>query len=112
MNASNPSTIGAAALILCGAFVASALPSTARAADAGVLTRTVNYADLDVSRPEGAKVLYKRIVKAAYEVCPDYGNLLDSFKCVNEATARAIKQVDSPALSALRSPSVMRLASK
>jgi len=112
MNASNPSTICAAALILCGALIASTLPTTARASDDGVPTRKVSYADLDVSRPAGAKVLYNRIVKAAYEVCPDSGVYRQQFDCVNQAISGAIKQVDSPALSALRSPSVLRLASK
>lgn len=112
MNASNPSTLCAASFVLCGAFVVSMLPATSHAATDEFLTQKVSYADLDISKPEGAKVLYNRIVKAAYAVCPDNGNLLDRFHCVNKAIAGAVKQVDSPALSALRSPSVLRLASK
>jgi UrcA family protein len=112
MNASNPSTICAAAFVLCGALTVSMLPATARAADDKFLTQKVSFDDLDISKPAGAKVLYHRIVKAAYVVCPDYGNLVQQFKCVDLAIARAVKQVDSPALSAQRSPSVLRLASK
>ncbi len=112
MNTLNLSTICAVSFVLCGAFTISMLPATARAADGNVLTQKVSYADLNIQTPEGAKVLYKRIVHAAYAVCPDYGDLNETFRCVNKAIAGAIKQVDSPALSALRSPSVLRLASK
>jgi UrcA family protein len=112
MNSSNPSVICAAAFVLCGAFTISMLPATAQAADGNMLTQKVSYADLNISTPEGAKVLYKRIVHAAYVVCPDHGDLHETFQCVDKAIAGAIKQVDSPALSALRSPSVVRLASK
>ena len=112
MNASIPSTLCAAAFVLCGAFIVSLLPAAARADDSGIPTRKVSYADLNISGPAGAKVLYNRIVKAAYEVCPDSGDYGRQFKCVNQAIAAAVKQVDSPALSALRTPSVLRLASK
>ncbi|HEY2676406.1 MAG TPA: UrcA family protein [Steroidobacteraceae bacterium] len=112
MNASNPSTVCAAAFVLCGAFVVSMLPATSHAATDEFLTQKVSYADLDISKPAGAKVLYNRIVKAAYAVCPNYGSLIENFQCINKAIAGAVKQVDSPALSALRSPSVLRLASK
>jgi UrcA family protein len=112
MNASNPSTVWAAAFVLSGAFIVSMLPATAQAAADEFLTQKVSYADLDISKPAGAKVLYNRIVKAAYAVCPNYGSLIDNFKCIDQAIATAVKQVDSPALSALRSPSVLRVASK
>jgi UrcA family protein len=112
MNTSNPSAICAAAFVLCGALTISMLPAAARAADDDMPTKKVSYADLNIQTPEGAKVLYKRIVHAAYVVCPSYGDLLEQMHCVNAAIAGAIKQVDSPALSALRSPSVLRLASK
>ncbi len=112
MNTSNLSTICAASFVLCGAFTFSMLPATARAADSNMLTKKVSYADLNIQTPEGAKVLYKRIVHAAYVVCPDYGDLQETHQCVNKAIARAIKQVDSPALTAVSSPSVLRLASK
>ena len=112
MNTSNTSAICAAAFVLSAAFTISVLPATAQAADGNTVTKKVSYADLNIQTPEGAKVLYKRIVSAAYAVCPDYGDLNETFQCVNKAIAGAIKQVDSPALSALRSPSVLRLASK
>ena len=112
MNTSNTSMICAAAFVLSAAFTFSMLSATARAADGNVLTQKVSYADLNIQTPEGAKVLYKRIVHAAYVVCPDYGDMQETFQCVNKAIARAIKQVDSPALSAQSSPSVLRLASK
>jgi UrcA family protein len=112
MNTSNTAMICAAACALSAAFTFSMLPATAHAADDNVISMKVSYADLNIQTPEGAKVLYKRIVHAAYVVCPGYGDLQEEFKCINQAIAGAVKQVDSPALSALRSPSVLRLASK
>jgi UrcA family protein len=112
MNTSNTSTICAAAFVLSAAFTVSMLPAAAHAADDNVVSMKISYADLNIQTPEGAKVLYKRIRHAAFVVCPGYGDLQEEFKCVDQAIAGAIKQVDSPALSALRSPSVLRLASK
>jgi UrcA family protein len=115
MNTTIQKTVRAATLFLCGAITLCAVQATARADD-GLRTQRVSYADLNISKPAGAKVLYSRIVKAAYRVCEDTGfkNLAGYQRqsaCVNRAIADAVKQVDSPALSALRTPGVLRLAS-
>ncbi len=109
-------TIRAATFFLAGAITLCALQATARAADAGLPTRTVSYADLDISKPAGAKVLYHRIKAAANEVCGygmsgDMGSAGRHYDCVQASIDKAVKDVDSPALSALRPNSFVHLAS-
>jgi UrcA family protein len=98
------------ALFLCGAIAVCGLLATARAAD----KETVRYADLNISTPAGAKVLYGRIERAAHRVCgtpyPDFLNFRQETICVDKAIDNAVKAVNSPALSALRSK-VVHLAS-
>lgn len=67
------------------------------------LQRTVKYADLNVSKPEGAAALYVRIQRAARQVClPFDGDRLSSKArmgaCVHKAIADAVAQVGEPAL--------------
>jgi UrcA family protein len=108
-------TTRAAAFFLCGA-IACTVQLTARAAVDGLPSQRVSYADLDISKPAGAKVLYGRIKTAARHVCALNGyNDLSSMQWVNQCTDRAIdkavKDVGSPALSALRPNSVIHYAS-
>jgi UrcA family protein len=116
MNTTIQNTARAAAFLLCGAIAMSTLQVTAHAADEGLPSKRVSYADLDISKPAGAKVLYKRIVRAAYDVCQISG--FDSFaaatlvhRCVDQAIDKAVKDVDSPALSALRPSTPLHVAS-
>jgi UrcA family protein len=109
-------TFRPAALLLCGAMAVCGLQATARAADDGLPKETVSYADLDISKPAGARTLYGRIVTAAKHVCRDssYGNLLrmgQERRCTDNAIDNAVKAVGSPQLSALRSGKVIHLAS-
>jgi UrcA family protein len=109
-------TFRPAALLLCGAMTVCGLQGTARAADDGLPKETVSYADLDISKPAGAKTLYGRIVTAAKHVCRDssYGNLLgmkQERRCTDYAIDNAVKAVGSPALSALRPTTMTHLAS-
>jgi UrcA family protein len=65
---------------------------------------TVRFADLDLTRPAGVAVLHQRIRAAAQEVCPplsgyDLAMRAASRTCVADAIARALKDVDAPALS-------------
>jgi UrcA family protein len=67
---------------------------------------TVNYADLDVSKPAGAQQLYQRIKSAARKVCaPLNGKDLHRMflwrDCYEQAVADAVATIDRPALSAL-----------
>jgi UrcA family protein len=114
MNTYIQTTFRPAALLLCGAMTVGGLLGTAHAADDGVPKETVRYADLDISTPAGAKILYGRIEKAARRVCanpyPDILNFRQETLCVDKAIDNAVKTVNSPALSALRS-TVVHLAS-
>ena len=86
------------------AVVAS--PLTAVALEAGPnaepAKRVVNFADLDLSRDAGVAALYSRITSAAREVCRPldfWTERTRSFDCRYEAVARAIADVNSPALT-------------
>jgi UrcA family protein len=73
MNTRIQNTLRAASFFLCGALTLGALQATARATDDGLPSQKVSYADLDISKPAGAKVLYNRIVAAAHRVCGSSG---------------------------------------
>ena len=74
-------------------------------ADPSAETRTVKFADLDMSNPSSAHVLYRRIRAAAQVVCSTYFFATDTDKarCVRDATADAVTKIDQPALSAVYS---------
>jgi UrcA family protein len=69
----------------------------------------VKFADLDVSQPRDAAILYSRIRTAAEELCSPLqssglGMATRAEKahiCVRESIARAVASVDKPALSAV-----------
>jgi UrcA family protein len=116
MNTGIQNTVRAAAFLLCGAIVLCTLQVTARAADDALPSRRVSFADLDISKPAGAKVLYGRIVRAAKEVCQyeptgPLGLSQWTRGCVDHAIDKAVKDVGSPALSALRPNSAVHFAS-
>jgi|HubBroStandDraft_1064217.scaffolds.fasta_scaffold1264430_1 UrcA family protein len=70
-------------------------------------TITVKFADLDVSLPQGASVLYNRIRVAAKNVCSPLeqsGSLAAQIHlnaCVDKAIADAVIKVNAPALIAV-----------
>jgi UrcA family protein len=72
-------------------------------ADPGAESRTVKFADLNISDPAGAHVLYTRIRVAAQVVCSHYFLLTDTDKtrCVRDVTADAVAEINQPALSAV-----------
>jgi UrcA family protein len=71
-------------------------------------TKTVKFADLDISTADGAQALYERIETAARSVCRDA-----DFKVVRDCRARAIadavKGVGSPLLSAAHRSTIERV---
>jgi UrcA family protein len=73
------------------------------AAEPSAESRTVKFADLNISNPSGAHVLYRRIQAAAEVVCSHYFLLTDTDKarCVRDATADAVARIHQPALSAV-----------
>ena len=81
---------------------ASLLAGVAVAADASFETRkeVVRYSDLDLTRAAGAATLYRRISAAARDVCePVNSQRWAVNKCVDLALARAVADVDAPALT-------------
>ena len=64
----------------------------------------IRYADLDLARPEGASVLFRRLQSAAKIVCSPLESFPGKFnmfqRCVSDAMARAVTQVDRPGLNA------------
>lgn len=69
------------------------------------LTETVRFADLDITQPSGAAVLYSRLKRAAGHVCRELepGRDLERMpaysECVRTALGEAILAVDQPVLT-------------
>jgi hypothetical protein len=93
---------GLAAIAVCTCLV-----SFSAAADPGVKSISVSYADLDLSKPAGTQTLYARIKAAARRVCGPVDNYTfvtpsKTFrKCYEKSIADAVVQVDRPSLTAL-----------
>jgi UrcA family protein len=94
--------------VLVGAIFSSFAALLAAADGLDPLRVTVKFGDLDVSRPQGAAVLYDRIREAAEKVCPPFE--VDSRKarirrdqCINKAISEAVTKVGQPELSAVYS---------
>ncbi len=67
-------------------------------------TVVVHYSDLALGTDSGLNALYRRIVFAAKQVCPDQRDLSLQHKvqiCRDQAVARAIEQIHNPRLAAL-----------
>ena len=103
MNRSTTSTRlhGLIAAAIFGCFVLG--PCAAAAADPSVDSRTVKFADLDLSNRTDAHVLYRRIRAAARVVCSYHFFATDTDKagCERDATADAVTRINEPALSAV-----------
>jgi UrcA family protein len=103
MNPSTPST-GLRGLVATAIFAVLAPSlSTVSAADPSSGSRTVRFADLNISNPSDARLLYMRILAAAQVVCSYHSFATDADKasCVHDAIADAVTKVDQPALSAV-----------
>ena len=90
------------ATAILGAF-ACTLATVCTAAEANLPQMTVKYADLDISKPQGAAALYARIQQAARQVCLPLDGAAVSSKarmgaCVHKAIADAVAKVGQPAL--------------
>jgi UrcA family protein len=99
---------GALAAAVLSAFACSLATVCTAAEPVNPLQRTVKFADLKISSPEGAAVLYVRIQRAARQVCsPLGGHDLSSMRrmdaCEHKAIADAVAKVDEPALFAVYS---------
>jgi UrcA family protein len=93
------------ATVLCGAVASSfvILPAVADTFDAP--QATVKYGNLNISNPQGASELYRRIRMAAYNVCPQDGPGLTAFAqreaCINKAILGAVTKINNSALTAM-----------
>ena len=82
------------------------------------LSKTVNYAALDLTKTAGAEDLYKRLNSAARLVCaPADGRLLSQKlryrTCVDTALSNAVVRVDQPLVKNIHDEAkTIRLASK
>jgi UrcA family protein len=83
-----------------------------------VVSKTVRYSDLDLTKSDGAKVLYSRIRAAAEDVCGQSTGTdpilrLAITGCIHQAVDKAVMDVNAPMLTKLRFGSTdVRLASK
>ena len=96
--------LATATALLFNVSLGSALSVPASADASDIPSVTVNFADLDISRPAGATKLYGRIQGAANLVCSAYDHssltAQANFKaCVSDAIGRAVAKVESPALN-------------
>jgi UrcA family protein len=112
------------ATLASAAFISLAGPNLAHAVDDASQSITVQFADLDLDKPQGAAALFARIKNAARTVCRGYEGAAPAQKmrykaCVQFALSNAVARVDQPQLSdyfashtapATRTPD--RLASK
>jgi UrcA family protein len=96
------------ALLVLGSF-AGVMGAGAASADSpagDVPSVVVKYSAESLATDEGVYTLYRRITRAARQVCPEpsRGNLSLLAKveqCRNEAIARAVGQIDNSRLAAL-----------
>jgi UrcA family protein len=67
----------------------------------------VSLADLDLTRPAGARIAYERIKRVAERLCDDREDAWSRYHaasydaCVRETVADAVRQIHAPALVAL-----------
>jgi len=92
-------------LLLGSALAISATPEGARIA--------VHYQDLDLSKPQDARVLYRRISIAARRVCNPPGTtelaqLAKYSECYENAIANAVTSVNQQTLTALHQSRTQR----
>ncbi len=89
-----------------GAGTAGAASAKTPAAAADAPSVTVRYGDLDLTSAAGTRVLYRRLVGAAKQVCPDASGRELSARhsvevCREQAIINAARQIPSPQLAAM-----------
>jgi UrcA family protein len=99
------------------ALVCTAGAGMAQASESGVpLTKKVVYGDLNLDSEQGANALYRRLRRAAEDVCAPFNNVDLARRvawqiCVNHAVAVAVEQVNRPMVTAVHNRSVNRSSS-
>jgi UrcA family protein len=99
--------IYAAVLVLAGAWQSDVRAAASNAPGAGDVEQiTVHFGDLNLDRPAGVTILYRRIRNAAEHVCgvpQSPGSNIPSRAwrtCVADSIERSVIAVDRPALTA------------
>jgi len=94
-------------LLICGlAGLGAAGAASAAGSEEEVRSMVVRYDAHSLDTEQGARVLYRRIVMAAAEVCPQEDTnphwISDAVrKCREQSIARAVRAIDSPRLVAV-----------
>jgi UrcA family protein len=106
-------TLAALAALTAVASLASPAVASAGQPSADVLRTTVYYSLHELATEQGTRALYQRIVQAARTVCPagdprDLENFSSSRECQRAAVARAIGQIGSARLAAVRAHALAR----
>jgi UrcA family protein len=100
--------------MLVGCLLAGSLGVAQAATPADEVPKVVvSYSDLDLSTPEGARVLYQRISVAARQVCPfqdavEPSRMAKYHACREAAIERAVNSVNNAQLAAVRTERVKR----
>jgi UrcA family protein len=86
-------------------ILANPLSALAATLDEPLPSRVVEFGDLNLNHESGVATLYLRIRSAATEVCDPLDVMLvkllrERFDCRQDAIARAVAEVNSPALTA------------
>jgi UrcA family protein len=94
-----PTLVGALTL-----YTMSPSGLAAPAHDDAVRQEIVRFGDLDLTRPADAQELYRRIKHAAHHVCEAIGFgdptiAMSDRICIDQATARAVADINSPLLT-------------
>ena len=94
---------GLIATAMLGALAATFSAVSAADINSKPSSQTVKFADLNISSPLGAAVLYARIRSAAQSVCSFYIFKSDTAEngCINNAIASAVTKINQPALFAV-----------
>jgi UrcA family protein len=94
-------------MLLCGLVSAASVgAASAAAGDGDVPSIAVRFSQESLATDAGARQLYRRLIAAAEEVCPNnsVGNRWvtgEVAQCRKQAVARAVSQINSPRLAAL-----------
>jgi UrcA family protein len=93
----------AAVSLICAGFVMNSASGGSLTGEP--LKHVVSYADLDLSQPQGIATLYTRVQAAAADVCAplesvDMARRAHLEPCIADATSRAVRSVNVPALTA------------
>jgi UrcA family protein len=102
------------AMLMCGIISAACVGAASAATpEEDTLSVTVQYDPQNVSTQQGAKALYRRLVRAAADVCPVNSSsapfISDSVReCREQSVARAVFKINNPSLVAVYNTSIKR----